>query len=127
MTGGQGDLFGKRVLVVEDVMLIAFDLIDMIEQAGGTPVGPAPSIEEALHLIDAEGSMLDAAILDVALRGEDVYPVADELDALSMPFLFHTGHGEREELKNCFPGVTVCNKPVKRQELVEAVSQLLPD
>src|SRR4051812_9459903 len=79
-TARSGRLAGKRLLVVEDEYLIAMELCHSIEEGGGEVVGPAGSVEDALGLI-AEVARLDGAVLDVNLRGQRVYPVADALAA----------------------------------------------
>ena len=66
-----------RVLVVEDEMMIALMIQDMLEELGCEVVGPAARIEAALALADGED--VAAALLDVNLAGERVYPVADRL------------------------------------------------
>ena len=45
------------------------------------------------------------AVLDIDLHGEDVFPLAERLEARGIPFLFHTGHGDREELQRRFEEV----------------------
>ncbi len=59
-------LGSARVLVVEDEMLIALDLADVVETGGGKVVGPAASVKQALALVKEE--VPDAAILDVISR-----------------------------------------------------------
>lgn len=81
---------GMRVLLVEDEYLLAGHLADVIGALGATPVGPAGSVVHALQLLDRVGH-IDAAILDVELDGERVYPVADALRARGIPFVFSSG------------------------------------
>jgi DNA-binding response OmpR family regulator len=77
-------LSGRRVLVVEDEIMVAWLLEDMLTNLGCTVVGPAARIDQALALIDAEG--FDAAVLDLNLNGTKSYPVADALAAHGVPF-----------------------------------------
>lgn len=85
-----GLLAGHRILVVEDEYLIAMQVQDWLEAAGADVIGPVPSVEQALDLIEQDG--LTAAILDINLgHGRTVYPVADKLTALGVPYLFATG------------------------------------
>jgi DNA-binding response OmpR family regulator len=89
-------LQGRRVLVVEDEALICMMLEDGLLEAGAEVVGPACSVKEALELIDqvaADGG-LSAAVLDINLDGETVFPVADRLAALGVPFIFATGYSK---------------------------------
>jgi len=80
----------QRILLVEDEPLIAMMLEDFLDALGKTLAGTADSVAPALALIEAGG--VDAAILDVNLRGgEKSWPVADALAARGIPFVFATG------------------------------------
>jgi PAS domain S-box-containing protein len=99
-----------RLLVVEDEALIAMELCKDLGQLGWEIVGPASTIEEALELID--GSPLpDAAVLDVNLCGRAVYPVAERLQALGVPFVFCTGYQRLDDHRGFFSSPIV-RKPV---------------
>ena len=94
--GARDDLAGKRVLVVEDEMLLALDLEEALRHSGCQVVGPAGNLHHALRL--AESEQVDAAILDVNLAGEAVFPVAKLLAARQVPFLFATAYSATEEI-----------------------------
>lgn len=64
----------------------------------------------------AEGKALKAAILDVNLAGEKIYPVASLLSNRSIPFVFITGYG-RDSIDSKFRDVAVLQKPIERQKL----------
>src|SRR3978361_396791 len=83
-------LGGRCLLVVEDEDVVAADLAAALELLGAEVVGPAGSVEEALTLVENEGGRLDGAVLDINLRNERVYPVADVLAARGGPFVFTT-------------------------------------
>ncbi len=89
-------LGGKRVLIVEDEMLLALDLEEGLRDAGCEVVGPAGSLRSALRLV--ESSEIDAAILDVNLAGERVFPVAHILCERGIPFVFATAYSGSDEL-----------------------------
>ena len=74
---------GRRVLLVEDEMIVAWLLVDMLDDLGCAIVGPATSVNQALAMIDAEA--IDAAVLDVNLNGQMSYPIADVLAARGVP------------------------------------------
>lgn len=118
-------LGGKHILIVEDEVLLAMDIQYSLEEQGAEVVGPGHSIAEAQVLIDNED--IDAAILDVDLNGEEVFPIAQQLCEAGIPFLFHTGHATREQLKALFPNVRVCHKPVMSSDLVANLVSALDD
>jgi DNA-binding response OmpR family regulator len=119
MTAG---LEGIRVLVVEDEFLVATLIEDMLVAAGCVVAGPIPRLSEAL---DAVGSgTFDAAVLDVNLGGDRVYPVADVLSRRNVPFVFVTGYST---------GVLPCEyaerprlcKPFKMADLLGKLSSVV--
>lgn len=80
----------RSVLIVEDEPLIAMMLEDFLLSLGHEVAGICETVEDALERIDQGG--FDVAIVDVHLRGgEQVWPVADRLAELSIPFAFATG------------------------------------
>jgi Response regulator of the LytR/AlgR family len=83
------ELNGLSILVVEDEPLIAIDTACTIVQAGGTLVGPAYSLGEAFEKI--ENARIDAALLDINLRNEQVFRLADTLADRGVPIVFLTG------------------------------------
>jgi CheY-like chemotaxis protein len=85
---------GRRVLIVEDELLIALELKSIVEQLGGTVVGPARSAEAALQLLS--DTTPNAALLDVNLREGYVTPVAQACRDRSVPFALVTGYGRLE-------------------------------
>lgn len=77
--------YKKRILVVEDEMFIAMELVRALRAAGYDVLGPAGSVADALDLIQHDRP--DAAVLDVRLGSERVTPVAVELRALDVPYV----------------------------------------
>jgi DNA-binding response OmpR family regulator len=110
-------LLGKRILVVEDEALVAFELQLSLEDEGAEVIGPAQSLMTAFEAVTHEPN-IDLAVLDVDLGGEDVYPVAEVLLRRRVPFVFHTGHGSRSELTALFPGTTTFIKPTLPETLI---------
>lgn len=111
-----------RILVVEDEMMIAMLLEDILADFGYEVVGPYARVAEAVDA--ARRQELDAAILDVNLDGERVYPVAEALDARSIPFLFATGYGEAA-LTGPWTGRLALRKPFHPNELGKLLSRLM--
>src|SRR4051812_38681780 len=81
-----------RVLVVEDEYIVAIDLVTSLEDVGIEVVGPAGSLDEALELLHTSGR-LDAAILDINVRNQLIYPVADALASRGVPHSFALCYG----------------------------------
>ena len=77
------------VLIVEDEPLIAMMLEDFLDSLGHTIAGTAETVPEALAKVDEGG--FDVAIIDVHLKGEHVWPVADRLSEKGIPFVVATG------------------------------------
>ena len=77
------ELSGLKILVVEDEPLLAMTLKDVLTGSGCTVVGPASTLKLGMRLIEKEA--VDGAILDVNLRGEMVFPLADALAERSIP------------------------------------------
>jgi DNA-binding NtrC family response regulator len=113
-----GWLTGKRILVVEDEALIAVMVEDMLIEMGGEVVGPAATVDDALEM--ARGETLDAAVLDVNVRGRRIDPVAEALMARGVPVLFATGYGEVRLASGA--AVTVIDKPYTQDKLSRGIA-----
>ena len=114
-------LSGRRVLVVEDEMLVLIMIEDMLADLGCKSVTSAATIDKALALIDAQA--FDFAMLDVNLNGSDSHPVAEALSARGIPLVYSTGntdHGSRDG----YSGRPVLRKPFKYEELVAILTHL---
>jgi CheY-like chemotaxis protein len=108
-------LEGLHVLVVEDEAILAFELIEDLEAVGAVPLGPTPSVEQALKFI-AMADRIDAAVLNVMLRRRESFPVADELCRRRIPFVFVTGNDAAVRAR--FPSVPVYPKPADMAAIV---------
>lgn len=116
-------LEGRRILVVEDEMLVLMNIEMALDDLGCSTIRAAATVAEALALI--AGQTFDAAVIDVNLAGEKSYPVADTLSRLGIPFAFSTGygdHGERADLDDR----PVLRKPYLRADLIAVLHQLMP-
>lgn len=86
----------RRVLVLDDEMLVAMMLEDMLADLDYEVVGPFATLEDGLEAANAES--LDGAIIDLNLgRGVFSTPVAEVLRERGVPFLLATGYGANEQ------------------------------
>lgn len=116
-------LSGRRVLVVEDEMVVAWMLGDMLTNLGCTVVGPVAWLEKALALIETAVTF-DVALLDINLNGQKSYPVADVLVARSIPFVFATGYN-KDSLLEAYQKFPILQKPYSESELSDTLVKLL--
>lgn len=114
---------GRRVLVVEDEMMIAMLVEDMLSELGCAVVGPVHALDDALDLARTEVG-LDAALLDVNLAGQPVFAVADALREKGVPAIFSTGYGDAG-LREVDRGAPVLQKPFRAGDLARALSAAL--
>jgi DNA-binding response OmpR family regulator len=108
----------KRILIVEDEVLMGGVVADLITEAGGRPIGPVLNEEEALDLLAYDRVPPDAAVLDLRATGS-AGALADRLREMAVPFIFAA----------VLPGVApaphgdnpVCTKPYTPSELYAAL------
>jgi len=115
-------LNGHRILLVEDELLIAFNLESIVREAHGEVAAHAASLAKALKLADAPN--LSLAILDFRLGSKDSLPVATKLYAAGVPFIFHTASNV-PELLGIWPRVPIVQKPAAPGRLVSALVSLV--
>ena len=110
-----------RVLVVEDEMLVAMNIEDMLLDLGHEVAGLASRLEPALSL--ARDGAFDLAMLDVNLAGEQSFAVADVLAARGIPFLFATDYGIKG-IADQYRDRPVLQKPFRASDLGEALARI---
>ena len=115
-------LQGCTILVVEDNAIVAMDLEMILQDAGADVIGPADSVSDALGLSGHDN--IAAAILDLEIRGEMVFPVADVLRARSVPVLLATGHGTDLEIPADYRDLPRLAKPYDAAEVYSALDRL---
>ena len=108
-----------NVLLVEDEIMIAMLMEDVLADMGHVVVGVACGVEAALEM--AETVEADLAILDVNIDGRPSFPVADVLRRRGVPVLFATGYGAAG-LDGDYRDAVFINKPFDSRELVGAIS-----
>ena len=120
---GRGILQGRKVMIVEDELLVAMLLEEALVEHGCEIVGPFSTLETAL--LAAHDVVAHVAVLDVNLRGKRVYPVAELLEARGIPFLLMSGYG-RDGVPAEHAHWVACSKPFLPGDLVAALAGLLP-
>lgn len=113
---------GKRILVVEDELMIRMLLEGMLSDLGHTVVAEAGGIDEALAL--AKETEIDIAILDVNLNNKPITPVADALAERGVPFVFASGYGQRGVPEPYRQNPTL-QKPFQVEALAQAIDAAL--
>lgn len=103
-------LIGRRLLVVEDEAMVAMMLEEMLTELGCVVVDMASSVARGLVLVDSIQSDLDAAVLDINLGGEKVYPLAEKLAHRGVPFIFSTGYAPSSIIP-AFQAIPTLTKP----------------
>jgi DNA-binding response OmpR family regulator len=110
----------RRVLVVEDEVLVGMLIEEMLQELGYEPMALSTHLDEALSL--ARTAAFDFALLDINLNGKQSFPVADVLRARGLPFLFATGYGSRI-LGSSYADTPVLQKPFSLDELRRALDR----
>ncbi len=82
----------RRILIVEDSPVVAPFTADLLRELGYEVVGPAPNMAVARELTESE--TFDAAVMDVHIRGERVFPLCELLEAKGVPFLLTSGYAD---------------------------------
>ena len=116
-------LQGARILIAEDDAILAFDLGIILQKAGAEILGPTLTLSHALSL--AQTASMSAAVLDVSLRDEEVFPAAQELQGRGVGIVFYTGYAAVDQLRRDWPDAQVLTKPTPARVLVEAVRRAL--
>jgi CheY-like chemotaxis protein len=118
MAADRAVLAGIRILVVEDVFLIASSIAELLQEVGAEVIGPAGELTEAIRL--AQTGQIDGALLDVDLHGQTSFEVAAALNHRGIPFVFVTGYGDANipgELRQA----PLLGKPFRRHDFLEAL------
>ena len=118
--GGTKGLAGLRVLVIEDESLVGMLIEDMLDQMGCAVAGSVSTLQQALE--NAARLEIDFAVLDINLRGQPSYPVAEALQARGVPFVFVSGYGDVSERWRSRP---IIQKPFELDQLRREMERAL--
>ena len=103
------------VLVVEDDPIIALDFEDTVLGFGVKTVRIAANVAKALDMIADRPP--EFALLDVGLIREKSFAIAEQLEALKIPFAFVTGYGADARLPAAFAAKPRLPKPCSTDAL----------
>jgi DNA-binding NtrC family response regulator len=112
-----------RILVVEDELLCAMELEQLLLDMDCEIVGPVARVGEIGPA--AEGAALDGALMDVNLHGERSYPAASALHSRDIPVVLVTGYGELSDCPEDLKGVPTVKKPFDRRQIEEAMTRAI--
>lgn len=115
-------LVGLRILIVEDEFYLADDLASALKQQRAEVLGPFGTLDQAREAVSAGG--FDCAIVDMNLRGDMAFPIADQLREAGIPFLIATGYNSAA-LPSRFADVPVVEKPSDSGKIIEVLPTLL--
>jgi len=112
---------GRKIIIVEDAVLLALELEAGLNEAGAHVVGMAADVEEGLKLAD---TVFDVAVLDANLNGRSVAPVAEALTRRGKPFIIATGYGDAGLAPEGFDAPVV-RKPYNVNQIASAIGEAL--
>jgi CheY-like chemotaxis protein len=115
-------LKGARILMVEDEWLASMLFTELLTDFGCEIVGPASSVAEAVVL--AAAAEIDAAVLDLNVKDELVYPVARTLADRGIPFVFLTGYAA-DRISETYRARPALQKPVSAEKLAQILKEML--
>lgn len=123
--GADNTLQGRRVLVIEDELLVAMELDSVLRAQGCTVLGPALTVDRAAVLIE-EGQP-EVALVDLNLSGQSALPIAAALNARGVPFLVVSGYSENQSQASELSRAPRLVKPVSHRQLLDALRRVLMD
>ena len=112
-----------RILIVDDEVLVAYDLAQPVEDLGGVEIGPAHSLTAGLALVESE--QVDFALIDVNLGAERSTPIAEALKRRGVPYVLISGYG-RAHLAPELQDAILLMKPCTQADVRDAIRTALP-
>jgi two-component sensor histidine kinase/ActR/RegA family two-component response regulator len=123
--GDRAALQAMKVLVVDDEHLVGQETTAALRAAGCSVIGPVTTLNEALNVVGAES--FDAAVLDINLNGEFVWPAAQVVRAREIPFVFATGYSRVIDTPNELKDAPWVEKPIAAEQLIQSLAAALSD
>jgi CheY-like chemotaxis protein len=116
-------LKGLRVLIVEDELIIAMELENLLGRLGCVVLEAAPTVKRALRAVGHQEA--DVAVIDMNLQGERATPVAEALQEQGVPFVLVTGYGSERLPEKALQDAPCLRKPVNGNQLASAIYEVL--
>ena len=113
----------RRALVVEDEIMVAMHIEDLLIDLGVDVVLLATEFEQAIF--SATQAEIDFAVLDINLGGHASFPVAAILRGRGIPFLFASGYGSKGVIEDYKDEIRL-QKPFRERDLARALARLGP-
>ncbi|CCE06127.1 putative response regulator receiver (CheY-like protein) [Bradyrhizobium sp. STM 3843] len=120
---GSEPLAGRSILIVEDEYFLADDLAGELKRRGADVIGPVSEVLEAQTILSSD-QPIDAALLDINLRNEMIYPLARALRERDIRFAFTTGY-VRTSIRSEFADVLLWEKPLDVPAVADGLAELL--
>jgi PAS domain S-box-containing protein len=111
----------KRVLLVEDEALLALEVSEILSSAGAHVIGPFGGLIEGATA--ARRETIDVAILDMNLKGQMVYPLAEELLERKIPLIFLSGYNV-PDVPDALRNVPHLIKPADPSALLKLITKV---
>jgi hypothetical protein len=116
------NIAGRRFLIVEDEYIVAWEATREVRTLGAEVVGPVGSVGKALETIERGGVHIDAALLDITLADETVFPVAALLKMKEIPFVFVSGYDDRK-IPSSYRNTRTYTKPANWASIIRTLAQ----
>ena len=123
MSRDHSSLAGRRVLLVEDELLVAMDVEDLLADLGCEVLESASTVEQALQRIVEDSP--DVVVLDLNLHGKPTLPVAEALRSAGIPFIVVTGYVETRQSDPALHNAPLLQKPCSADELLFNLRKVL--
>jgi DNA-binding LytR/AlgR family response regulator len=118
-----GPFTGRSILIVEDEYFLADDLANEFARLGADIIGPLCDVANAIEFLTS-GTRMDAALLDINVRNELIFPLARALRQHNIPFVFTTGY-DRDWVSPEFSDVPLCEKPLDIATVAGRLARLM--
>ena len=117
MSPSPDDIRGRRILIAEDEAMIALDLESVLQDLGCEVIGPVANVEDIVP--QCEAHHLDGALLDINLRGKQVFAVLPQLIEQGLPVIITSGYDDVTLIPQDFRGLPRISKPFNQTALRE--------